>query len=211
MNTKGRCVLLTSSLALAFSAMLLGCGTDSSGGGGGGDSATGGTGTGGTATGGTGTGGGGGQATTGGNGGSTSTGGSAGSTSTGGSGNLPACTGAGDGNACTEDCNDACGVHDYGERLCACTNTTCDTGVTAPCMDCAECAFGPNTPAGVAPTTAPASLPDCPTTEEGTDPNGCTDNTICQSVEANRTAAEQAGRYCACLANEWDCDSKPWL
>jgi hypothetical protein len=205
MNTKGRWILLTSSLALAFSATLVGCGADDSGGGAGGASTGGVTGTTGGVTGTTG----GNTGTTGGNTGTT--GGNGGTTSTGGNGGSTAATGGSAGTSgttcvqpissttnCTAACTgDDCGIHNLGLRDCACPTPgspyVCDScsmaGVTASIIE------APTTP------LTDCTMADGPM-EDRTDCTTANDGERCQSLAG-------ATRFCACYNLTWDCASKP--
>ena len=112
-----------------------------------------------------------------------------------------------DGVTCTVTCNDDCGVHNLGARVCTCAATNmCDDGMTAPCYDCAGCEFTANAnhPLLQPPT---AAFPPCDFADDAQedDETGCVQNERCQSIEPG----DGAGRFCGCLDNEWSCDSKP--
>ncbi|HTV19406.1 MAG TPA: hypothetical protein VMG12_12060 [Polyangiaceae bacterium] len=102
------------------------------------------------------------------------------------------------GGMCLITCTDDCGVHALGLRLCTCT---------AGAYDCASCEFATPHPLTDPPT---APLPDCALQDEDqeNDESGCTDNERCQSI-GRTTGASGENRYCGCLDNSWDCDSKP--
>jgi hypothetical protein len=117
-----------------------------------------------------------------------------------------ACIGSpSDGLTCTATCNDDCGIHNLGARLCACPGAeACDPGQTAPCYDCASCGYTANHPLLEPPT---AAFMPCPQVDDlmEDDESGCMDNARCQSIDPD----DGPGRFCGCLGNEWSCDSKP--
>jgi hypothetical protein len=119
-----------------------------------------------------------------------------------------ACLGSpSDGLTCTVTCNDDCGIHNLGARVCACPGAeVCDPGQVEPCYDCASCAYTANAnhPLLVPPT---AAFPPCAFADDAQedDASGCMENARCQSIEPE----DGPERFCGCLANEWSCDSKP--
>lgn len=137
--------------------------------------------------------------------------GGAGGMVTGGAGGAPspasnpgaACPAAGtnpsDGVACTVTCTDPCGIHNLGTRLCTCTG-----GV----FDCATCEFAVMHPL-LAPPGMPLAACELPDDAQEDDEAGCTDNERCQSVGRMTGATDGGNRFCGCLLNEWDCDTKP--
>lgn len=136
-------------------------------------------------------------------GGSTSSGGdtaaggstdSGGDTGAGGSDTIGLCPdGTSNGNACTASCNDACGLHGLGSRLCSCT---------ADLYDCSSCEYDDTVPTEWA--TPPEMIEACSVAAEEEMDEACDDYAACE-VES------QPGRFCGCLAGSWDCDSSaPW-
>jgi hypothetical protein len=101
--------------------------------------------------------------------------------------------GTGNGDACTATCNDDCGLHGLGSRVCTCT---------ADIFDCSSCTYDDSVPTEWA--TTPDPLDACtPTAEEEMD-EACADYAACE-VES------EPGRFCGCLDGGWDCDgSAPW-
>jgi hypothetical protein len=100
---------------------------------------------------------------------------------------------------CTVTCTDQCGIHNLGTRLCTCTNAV---------YDCATCTFAMPHPLLTPPTTplVPCALSDG---AQEDDTSGCTENERCQSIGRTPGASDGANRFCGCLMNEWDCDTKP--
>jgi len=119
-----------------------------------------------------------------------------------------------DGVSCTVTCTDLCGIQNLGSRVCACPGAeVCDPGQTAPCYDCASCAFTAPHPL-LDPPAAP--LTNCVQDDdgmEGATPPPCdTANQRCQSVVLMGTVlVPDPERFCGCLTagGDWDCDTKP--
>ncbi|MEY4549527.1 MAG: hypothetical protein RL685_5722 [Pseudomonadota bacterium] len=110
-----------------------------------------------------------------------------------------AATNPADGVACTVTCTDPCGIHNLGTRLCTCTNAA---------FDCATCAFAVMHPL-LTPPAAPLTACELPDDAQEDDEAGCMENERCQSVGRMAGATDGANRFCGCLLNEWDCDTKP--
>jgi hypothetical protein len=111
----------------------------------------------------------------------------------------PAAPSPSDGVACVFTCTDDCGVHALGSRLCTCDNSV---------FDCAACDFtGVDSPL-ITPPDGP--LEPCALVDEQQedDESGCEVNERCQSI-GREDGSSGANRFCACLAGEWDCDTKP--
>lgn len=102
--------------------------------------------------------------------------------------------------ACTVTCTDQCGVHDLGLRSCSCTNAL---------YACASCAYTDTTNPLLTPPAAP--LAPCALADDAQedDETGCDVNERCQSIGRMAGATDGANRFCACLDNQWDCDTKP--
>jgi hypothetical protein len=104
-----------------------------------------------------------------------------------------------DGAMCTVTCTDQCGIHNLGTRLCTCTNAV---------YDCATCSFAMPHPL-ITPPTTPLTACELPDDAQEDDETGCTENERCQSIGRMTGATDGANRFCGCLMNEWDCDTKP--
>jgi hypothetical protein len=59
------------------------------------------------------------------------------------------------------------------------------------------------------PPTTPLVACDLPDDAQEDDETGCTENERCQSIGRMTGATDGANRFCGCLMNEWDCDTKP--
>ncbi len=125
--------------------------------------------------------------------------GTGGTGTAGGGGTTPECVDVSNNMPCTVTCIDPCGVFNLGTRLCTCTNLI---------ASCVTCEFAVEDPLLVPPTAALTACPSDDMIMEALDQTAgftCTENERCQSIRADGGA----NRFCACRANEWDCDSKP--
>jgi hypothetical protein len=59
------------------------------------------------------------------------------------------------------------------------------------------------------PPATPLTACELPDDAQEDDEAGCTENERCQSVGRMAGATDGANRFCGCLLNEWDCDTKP--